>query len=206
MPRMARLVVPGYPHHVTQRGARKQKTFFREQDYEKYIEIMAAIKRKLEVAIWAYCLMPNHVHLIVVPNRHNGLAQLFGQSHRTYALEINRRDGWQGHLWQERYHSFVMDEEHLLAAVRYVETNPVRAGLCSDPSQWKWSSYHAHLSRKDDLLVEVGPMQERIVDWKKFVAIPTPGAELESLRKHSKSGRPIGDPGFVYFANMQARR
>jgi putative transposase len=201
---MARLVVPGYPHHVTQRGARKQKTFFCDQDYETYIEIMAATKRKLEVAIWAYCLMPNHVHLIVVPNRRDGLAQLFGRSHRTYALEINARDGWQGHLWQERYHSFVMDEEHLLAAVRYVEMNPVRAGLCSDPVQWKWSSYQAHIAGNDDQLVVVAPMLERIVDWKKFVAIATPREELESLRKHSQSGRPIGDPAFVYFANRQA--
>ncbi len=92
-----------------------------------YIEIMAATKRKLEVAIWAYCLMPNHVHLIVVPNRRDGLAQLFGRSHRTYALEINARDGWQGHLWQERYHSFAMDEElackiHLGSFVRHIDT------------------------------------------------------------------------------------
>jgi putative transposase len=99
-----------------------------------------------------------------------------------------------------------MDDEHLLAAVRYVEMNPVRAGLCDDPSQWKWSSYHAHVTGKDDLLVAVGPMLERIVDWKKFVAIATSRDELESLRKHSKSGRPIGNPGFVYFANRQANR
>lgn len=99
-----------------------------------------------------------------------------------------------------------MDEEHVLAAVRYVEMNPVRAGLCSDPSQWKWSSYHAHVAAKDDLLVAVGPMLERIVDWKKFLAIVTPAKELESLRKHSLSGRPIGDPGFVGFANRQANR
>jgi len=206
MPRMARLVVPGYPHHVTQRGARKQETFFCDQDYEMYIEIMAAIKRKLEVAIWAYCLMPNHVHLIVVPNRRDGLAQLFGRSHRTYALAINARDGWQGHLWQERYHSFAMDEEHLLSAVRYVEMNPVRACLCSDPAQWKWSSYHAHIEGKDDRMVTVGPMLERIVDWKKYVTFATAEEELESLRRHSLSGRPIGDPGFVSFANRQSDR
>jgi putative transposase len=99
-----------------------------------------------------------------------------------------------------------MDEDHLLAAVRYVEMNPVRAGLCGDPAQWKWSSYHAHIARKDDLLVAVDPMLERIVDWKKFVAIVASGEELESLRKHSKSGRPIGDPAFVSFANRQADR
>jgi putative transposase len=99
-----------------------------------------------------------------------------------------------------------MDEEHLLAAVRYVEMNPVRAGLCSDPAQWKWSSYHAHIAGKDDLLVAVGPMLERIVDWKKFIAIATTGDELESLRKHSQSGRPIGGPAFVSFATRQADR
>ena len=205
MPRMARLVVPGYPHHVTQRGARKQQTFFSAQDYELYIDIMAAIKQKLAVSIWAYCLMPNHVHMIVVPECRDGLAQLFGRAHRRYALEINTRDGWQGHLWQERYRSFVMDESHLLAAARYVEMNPVRAGLCSQPADWKWSSYRAHIARRDDALVDVDRLLDLVVDWQKFVTMDLSDAQLDAMRGHSRSGAPCGNAAFVDYVQKQAR-
>lgn len=205
MPRVARLVVPGYPHHVTQRGARKQKTFFSDTDYETYIDILGSIKARLDVAIWAYCLMPNHVHVIAVPGHRDGLAQLFGRAHRRYALEINTRCGWQGHLWQERYRSFVMDEDHLLAAVRYVELNPVRAGLCRHPDQWPWSSYNAHAGTADDSLVDAGEMLNRVVDWEKYVAFDVPEEVLNALRRHSESGRPMGDPSFVAYMEKQAK-
>ena len=170
-----------------------------------YIDIIAAIKKRLEVEIWAYCLMPNHVHLIVVPEQRNDLAQLFGRAHRKYALEVNTRDGWQGHLWQERYHSFVMDEEHLLAAVRYVEMNPVRASLCRDPAEWKWSSYNAHIAGEDDLLVKADAMTKRIVNWRKFMAIDNSDEKLGALRAHSISGQPMGNPAFLAFADKLSK-
>lgn len=130
MARMARLVVPGYPHHVTQRGNRRQKTFFSIDDYASYIKLLAAAKSKAGVEVWAYCLMPNHVHLVVVPKTESSLAALFSDAHRRYTRRINAREGWKGHLWQERFHSSVMDENYLLSTVRYVELNPVRARLC----------------------------------------------------------------------------
>jgi len=123
------------PHHVTQRGDRRQQTFFGEEDYQHYLELMAQFCRAEQAAIWAYCLIPNHVHLIVVPRSAASLRRAIGEAHRRYTRWINFREGWRGHLWQGRFASFVMDEDHLLTAARYVEINPVRAGLVPAPSR-----------------------------------------------------------------------
>ncbi len=197
MARMARLVVPGYPHHVTQRGNRRQRTFFTEDDFCSYIALVAKAKTKAKAAIWAYCLMPNHVHLIVVPEHKDSLVELFSDAHRRYTRLINRRQGWQGHLWQERFHSSPMDEHHLLATVRYTELNPVRAGLCRNPEDWPWSSVHAHLRRKDDALVSVNPMLERIHNWSDYLATEESDATLDRIRKLQRTGRPMGDNDFI---------
>ena len=167
---MPRLVVPGLPHHVTQRGARRMKTFFSSCDYEKYLELIVEFKELAGVDIWAYCLMPNHIHLVVVPQDRDSLAIFFRHVHRLYTREINSRKRWTGHLWQERYHSFVMDEKHLMATVRYTELNPVRARLCCLPEDWRWSSVHAHLAEEDDAVVSVAPMLLRVSDWTSYLS------------------------------------
>ena len=125
MARLARIVVPGMPHHITQRGNRRQQTFFNSDDYSVYIDLMAQWCREQGVRIWAYCLMPNHVHLVAVPSSEGGLRRAIGEAHRRYTRRVNFREGWRGHLWQGRFASFVMDESYLLAAARYVELNPV---------------------------------------------------------------------------------
>lgn len=129
MPRIARLVVPNHPHHITQRGNRRQRTFFDDSDYRACANLIAKIKAAAGVDVWAYCLMPNHLHIVAVPEHEDSLAKMLRVAHRRHALRVNAAHGWHGHFWQERFHSFVMDETHLLAAVRYVELNPVRAGL-----------------------------------------------------------------------------
>ena len=197
MARMARIVIPGYPHHVTQRGNRRQKTFFSADDYQLYIELLAEAKQAAGVSIWAYCLMPNHVHIIAVPDEEDGLAGLFSDSHRRYSRHINFREGWRGHLWQERFHSFVMDQQHLMAAVRYVELNPVRARLCNNPQDWPWSSASAHLNNKDDALVTVAPMLHLVSNWNDYLEIADSAASLNKIRQHSRSGRPAGNNRFI---------
>ena len=147
MPRLARVVVPGLPHHVTQRGNRRQQTFFCDEDYRSYLELMGQWCSAHQVEIWAYCLMPNHVHLIAVPQSADGLRRAVGEAHRRYTRSVNFREGWRGHLWQGRFASFVLDERYLLTAARYVELNPVRAGLISAPSRYPWSSAAAHAAR-----------------------------------------------------------
>jgi putative transposase len=197
MARMPRLVVPGYPHHVTQRGNRRQQTFFSEEDYHAYIQLLTDARDAADVQIWSYCLMPNHVHLVVVPTRPDSLADLFKEAHRRYTRLINTREGWRGHLWQERFHSFVMDEQHLLAAVRYVELNPVRAKLCRRAEHWVWSSALAHLNGTDDALVTVAPMLERISNWANYLDTTESAERLDALRGYSRTGRPAGNGAFI---------
>ena len=181
MPRVARLVVPNIPHHVTQRGNRRQQTFFDAGDYRRYLSLMADACKAAAVEVWAYCLMPNHVHLIAVPGDEAALAQAMGSAHRRYTNDINRRHGWRGYLWQGRFISSPMDEAHLIAAARYVELNPVRAGLAADPADYPWSSAAAHLAGRDDVLVRVVPLLERIPDWRTLLLAGLSAAELEHL-------------------------
>lgn len=198
MARKSRVVVPGYPHHVTQRGNRRQKTFFCDDDYQFYIKLLSEFTKRHDTGIWAYCLMPNHVHLVMVPCKEDGLRAVLAEVHRRYTRRINFREGWRGHLWQERFHSFVMDEKHLLTAVRYVELNPVVARLCQCPVEWRWSSANAHFSGEDDSLVSVAPMLERVNDWAAYLSVDQLNKEtVRAIRKHSKTGRPLGDGDFI---------
>ena len=198
MARMPRVVVPGYPHHVTQRGNRRQQTFFNDDDYGYYIQQLSESLAASDTQIWAYCLMPNHVHLVMVPGEENGLRAVLGEAHRHYTRYINFREGWRGHLWQERFHSFVMDEQYLLATVRYVERNPVAARLCRHPADWPWSSAAAHIAGKDDSLVSVKPMLDRIDDWEAYLSVEQETQLTHQyIQQHTRTGRPLGDFGFI---------
>jgi len=198
MARMARVVVPNYPHHVTQRGNRRQKTFFCGDDYRYYIELLSIYSKEYGTEVWAYCLMPNHVHLVMVPSEEDGLRAALGEAHRRYTRHVNFRKGWRGHLWQERFHSFVMDETYLLATVRYVERNPVVARLCQHPHEWPWSSAAAHVAGKDDELVRVKPMLDRVGDWTAYLSDDNArGQEVEYIERHTRTGRPLGDGSFI---------
>jgi len=198
MARMARLVVPGYPHHVTQRGNRRQRTFFSDDDYRHYTDLLATYSRIFYTDILAYCLMPNHVHLVMVPSWEDGLRAVLGETHRRYTRYVNFREGWRGHLWQERFHSFVMDERYLLATVRYIERNPVAARLCRHPAEWPWSSARAHLAGNDDSLTKVNPMLERVSDWEAYLSAGRDSHEAHQLiERHTRTGRPLGGGDFV---------
>lgn len=197
MARLARLVIPGLPHHVTQRGNRRQQTFFNDADYGAYLELMSDWCREKGVQIWGYCLMPNHTHLIAVPSSPDGLRWAIGEAHRRYTRRINFREQWRGYLWQGRFASFVMDEPYLLAAARYVELNPVRAGLVPSAQQWPWSSARAHLAGRDDRLVKVAPLLAMIADWNAFLQSAVPEEELRQIRRHGRTGRPLGDETFL---------
>ena len=201
MGRIARIVVPGYPHHLTQRGNRRQDTFFDEGDCRAYLDLVVAWCWGCGVEIWAYCLMPNRVHLVGVPGSADGLRRGIGEAHRRYTRRINLREGWRGHLWQGRFASYVMDEGHLLAAVRYIETNAVGAGLAESAAAWPWSSAAGHLAGRDDVLVKVQPMLDLVStlmpDWQAYLALETPAETIERLRRHERTGRPLGRDGFL---------
>jgi putative transposase len=198
MARIARVVAPGMPHHVTQRGNRRLQTFFNAEDYQAYLELMSEWCARYNVQIWAYCLMPNHVHLIAVPETKDGLNLAIGEAHRRYTRRINFREGWRGHLWQGRFSSFILDQNHLLACTRYVELNPARAGIVKKPQEWRWSSANAHVRGKDDLLVRTAPLLAMIESsWGKFLSVDARDSVMVLFRKHERTGRPIGDDAFI---------
>ena len=197
MPRIARLVVPDIPHHVTQRGARRQRVFFSAGDGRLYLRLLKEGCEKAKTRIWAWCLMPNHVHLILVPAHEGGLRAALAEPHRRYAAAVNRRSDWKGHLWQERFASFPMDEAYLLACARYVELNPVRAGLVARPEQWMWSSARDHLGLGADGLTETSALLDRWPDWRTVLGSGLDPDVLEEIRKREASGHPLGNGDFL---------
>jgi len=194
---MARVVAAGVPHHVVQRGNRRQPVFFSTADYKAYLRLMAMWCQKEQVEVWTYCLMPNHVHLVAVPENEQGLARAIGEAHRRYTVRVNQRENWRGYLWQGRFSSYPLDEQYLLAAVRYAELNPVRARLVEQPWQYAWSSAAAHLRNRDDVLVKVKPMLGRVTDWRGYLNTEHESLETEMLRRHMRSGRPLGSSEFI---------
>ena len=197
MARIARIVVPGMPHHITQRGNRRQESFFKEDDYREYISLMSESCRIYGVEIWAYCLMTNHIHLIAVPEKTESLRSAIGEAHRRYTRLINFRQNWRGHLWQDRFASFPMNENYLLAAARYIELNPVRARITKDSSLYKWSSAKSHIIGKDNELVKVKPLLDLVPDWRNFLKEGIEEEEIVRIRQHERTGRPLGDEKFI---------
>lgn len=208
MARRARVTVPELPHHVTARGNRREPIFFEDGDQEVYLDLLAEQTSKADVQVWAYCLMPNHVHLILTPADEAGLGRALGETHRRWAAFINARARWRGHLFDGRYGSVVMDERHLISAVRYVSLNPVRARLVARAEDWAWSSVRAHLEGEDDGLVKVAPVLSRI---ERFADILDDGPQAEdlhadamrALRAAEGTGRPVGTADFV--ADLERR-
>ncbi|MFH1096014.1 MAG: transposase, partial [Candidatus Desantisbacteria bacterium] len=197
MARIKRVVIPYIPHHITQRGNRRQEVFFCQEDYELYIELMREECRKSGVEIWAYCLMPNHVHLIAVPKSDESLSRGIGEAHRRYTRMINFREGWQGYLWQGRFASFPMDERYLLATARYIELNPVRAKLVQMPWEYEWSSANAHMTGKDDKLIKTKALLSIVENWEKFLMSGLNKDVVDDICHHTRTGRPLGSEEFI---------
>jgi putative transposase len=197
MARLARVVAAGVPHHVTQRGNRRQPTFFSDDDYVAYRALLAEGCRTAGVEVWGYCLMPNHVHLILTPRDADGLRAALAETHRRYTRRVNQREGWTGYLWQGRFASVPMDETHLLACARYVELNPVRARLVARAEDWPWSSARAHLDGRDDGIVRVAPLLERAPGWADFLGAGLAQAEHRAIQAGERTGRPLGSKAFV---------
>jgi putative transposase len=141
--------------------------------------------------------MPNHVHMIVVPGDEDGLRRTVANAHRRYAARINARNKWTGHLWQGRYGSVVMDEEHLARAIACVSLNPVRAGLVERADDWRWSSVRAHLAGTDDRLTTVAPVLERTGDFAAFLDLPRDEEHYTTLRRAEAVGRALGSAAFL---------
>jgi putative transposase len=198
MPRISRAVAVGYPHHITQRGNYRQTVFAVAEDYRRYLAWLAQYAGQNNLEIWAYCLMPNHVHIVGVPRTDDALASVFRTVHMQYSQYYNRKNNAVGHLWQGRYYSCALDEPHVHAAVRYVEMNPVRAGIVAAAEDYLWSSAKSHVTGiADPVLSGNCFLAETIGDWKQYLAEASNPAAGTRLIKSTKTGRPCGEDAFV---------
>ena len=199
MARAARVVAEGYPHHVVQRGNRRLEVFFSDEDRRAYLSFLKNACERYGVKVWAYCLMDNHVHIIAVPKKADALARCFSDAHVRYTRQINKRQEWKGHLWQARFGSNVLDERYLLAAIRYVERNPVRAGMVKEAGEYRWSSAAWHMGKvSDDPLVTGDDMlKELIGNWRRYLHAADEKVFLEMIRREAYGTRPVGDERFV---------
>lgn len=202
MPRIARIVIPDVAHHVTQRGNRRQDVFFGDADYAAYFALLKRACTANGVRCLAWCLMPNHVHLILTPPSPESLQLAVSDVHRRYARQINRAHNWTGYLFQGRFASYPMDERHLVTAVRYVENNPVAAGLVAHAEDWRWSSARAHVSGKSDGVTDVAALGDLHANWRAMLRDGWQTGERDdetakAIEASLRTGRPLGPTPFV---------
>ena len=198
MPRIARTVASGYPHHVTQRGNYQQPVFEDESDFRQYLQWLQEYSTKYALKIWAYCLMTNHVHFVCVPEKEDSLARTFNTLHMRYSQYFNQKRKLKGHLWQGRFYSCILDERHLYAAVRYVETNPVRAGIVRKPHKYQWSSAGSHVNNEaNPILSQDCYLEKEIDDWSEYLKEKEEEQAIENIKRCSMTGRPCGNDSFM---------
>jgi putative transposase len=198
-------VFPGVPHHVTQRGNHRERVFLANGDAEAYLSLLHAYCRRYGLKVFAYCLMPNHVHLVVTPADTEAMHCTLRAVHSQFAQRINRMREISGHLWQGRYFSCALDPQHFLNAIRYVELNPVRAGLIAKAENYAWSSAAAHCGRRVDLLLEPkesASLLQGIENWSRWLAMGVPDDCQDVLRRHERRNLPCGSPEFI--ANLES--
>lgn len=209
MPRTSRTVFPGLPHHITQRGNRKEDVFFDDADRSFYLQWLQEYSEKHHVDVLAYCLMTNHIHLVLVPETEEGLQQVLKPLHMRYAQHVNRRQGWNGHLWQGRFFSSPLDDAYLWTVIRYVELNPVQAGLINRAEDYPWSSAAAHCGlKKDGLLATLKKNQMAVgtQQWSSWLAAGTDAEKIQVLRRNTSKNLPCGSAAFIKKLEKHAGR
>ena len=208
MPRTARVVAVGVPHHLTQRGNNRQDVFLVDDDRRAYLKRLRQDCRDCGVRLLGYCLMTNHVHLIAVPERPDSLARALRRAHSTYALGFNRRYRRSGHLWQNRFFSCALGADHLTAALLYVDSNPVRAGMVGDAIGYPWSSAAEHALGAGGDLVDWDLWREvrGVGAWDEALGRPPAQDFEQKLRSATFAGLPLGNEGFVNELERRAGR
>lgn len=195
MPRSARIVIPDLAHHVIQRGNRQQQIFFDDEDRMAYTSMLAHSLKRHDTRCLAWCLMDNHIHLILVPKSEDGLRAPLASAHTNYAQFANRKLKVSGHLFQGRFLSYPMDDAHLMVAARYIENNPVKAGLVSCAEDWRWSSARAHIAAHSDGLTDTQELGRHIANWRAMLAGGLEASDL--IESALKLGRPLGTAQWV---------
>ena len=209
MPRLARVVIPNIPYHITQRGNRRDDVFFDDEDREFYLQTLKEYAKKFEVDVWAYCLMTNHIHLILKPSTAKGLQQVLKPLHMRYAQYINKKMGWKGHLWQGRFFSSPLDEAYTYSAIRYVEQNPVRAKMVNDASEYIWSSARAHLGLASDEILSPIPSSHApssVEQWYEYLHEKSDKESIDIITRNIEKGLPCGNLEFIEKLEQQSKR
>lgn len=210
MARLARVVIPGLPHHVTQRGNGRRDVFFSDDDRRMYLAILRDHCRRNDLSMLAWCLMTNHVHLVVIPEHENSLAAAFGRTHNEYAHWLHVKQRRIGHLWQNRFHSCPLERRHLWDAIRYVEVNPVRAGMVESAADWRWSSADAHITGEDPWQISDLAWWHANCPpdwWPQVLASGYRDAAIAiRIREATHTGRPLGSDGFIRELELTVER
>jgi putative transposase len=199
MPRIARIIAEDYPHHITQRGVRSIDIFNSDDNRKQYLQFIKEESERHDLEILAWCLMTNHVHFIAIPHTEESLSRGFGEAHKRYTRMKNFNDHVRGYLFQGRFGSCVLDERHLVAAVSYVENNPVNAGIVKHAWQYKWSSAAYHVGDvQKDVLVKSKNLYGLVKDWRHFLDERIKRREdIDKVRRSTRTGRPAGNDVFV---------
>jgi putative transposase len=199
---MARVVAVETPHHITQRGNARRAVFDSDGDRLAYLNLLDAYSRMHRLQIVGYCLMPNHVHLIAIPLRTDAMHRALHTAHGRYSAYLNARESRTGHIWQARFYSCPMDDNHFWTALRYVERNPVRAGMVKTAESYPWSSAAIHCGAdRSPWLLDLGAWRSRWTpaEWREFLAFDPSqqAAEAEKIRARTLTGRPLGSATFA---------
>lgn len=193
MARIARVVIPNHPHHITQRGVRSMNIFFKDEDYQYYKKVLYTQAQIYDLQIISYCLMTNHVHLIVIPKTKESLAKVIGETHRLYTRKINFEQKVKGHLFQSRFYSTPLDETHLLNAIKYVELNPVKARMVRFPWDYKYSSVLHRMNYQNDKILSTNETINNIKNYKDFLLRDE---DYENIKEKTRTGKPCGSLEF----------
>jgi len=210
MPRIARVVAAGHPHHITQRGNYQQKIFADDTDRRKYLSLLQEESKRYHLTILAYCLMSNHVHFMAIPQEEDSLGKVFKYTNMKYSQYYNKKMKVSGHLFQGRFFSCVLDEQHMIACARYIERNPVRANLVRKPCLWPYSSakIHCGIDKYDPLGTNqlFNYMEQEPKAWKKFIETSDNPDDMKGLREKTRTGRPLGSNDFTEKLEGQLKR
>ena len=203
MARQARIVLSNHLHHITQRGNRGEHVFLQKDDYQTYLDILQEQCKRFDVSLYSFCLLPNQIHLIVQPKEAPMMARAIGETHRRYTNHINGRENWSGHLFQNRFFSYVADEQHALRAARFVETLPVTLGIAPKPENYLWSSAKSRIKVIQNGFLKPFQSFHAVQNWEGYLSRPIDPNEMNTIQLHLQTGRPRGSD--LFLDNIEAQ-
>lgn len=199
MPRIARIIAAGYPHHITQRGNNCATVFFDDEDRQTYLKLLSQYSQRYLISIWAYCLMDNHIHLLAVPETETALSRGIGLTNLMYTQYLNRKLKQSGRIWQNRFFSCVVEnDQYLWSVARYIERNPLKVALAASAELYRWSSAKAHITGTNDPMLDTTPWlsPEERSDYAEFVREEDEETD-NAIRRATRTGRPYGTDQFI---------